>query len=297
MRISCIIGPLSLLGISELFAYGAADGASNSVLATAGSGMAWMAAFAVSAAGGLFAFLFVICRRRSKLRELEDAARREFSTRLIRSQEEERQRIASELHDSLGQDLLLIKTSAQLALAERNTDPKIAARLDQIQSIAAKAVKDVRAITGDLRPPELDRLGLAAALEAMAAQVSETTRLEIDCGLDNVDHQVAKEDEINVYRIVQECLTNALKHSGANRVQIVAHRVNGALKVRVEDDGRGFEPAECFEPTDGTGMGLVGLAERTRSLGGQLHINSAPGEGARITLTIPVQNHEPKSGS
>lgn len=246
----------------------------------------------VSAIGLIMALLYLVCRRRSKVEEQRSSAQREFSMGLIRSQEEERRRIAHELHDSLGQDLLLIKTSAQLALTERSTGPNVTARLTQIRSIAAKAVDDVRTITGNLRPPELDRLGLAAALEAMAAQISNNSSLEIDCGVARMDHRLAKDDEINVYRIVQECVTNALKHSGASRVQILADRLNGDLNIQVVDDGRGFDPSRCMEGKRSGGLGLIGLAERSRSLGGDLQIESAPRQGTRITLTVPIQDHD-----
>ena len=246
----------------------------------------------VGSFGLILALLYLVCRRRSRIGEQRNTAQREFSMRLIRSQEEERKRIAHELHDSLGQDLLLIKTSAQLALAERNAAPNVTARLTQIRSIAAKAVDDVRTITGNLRPPELDRLGLAAALEAMANQISNNSSLEIDCGVARMDHRLAKDDEINVYRIVQECVTNALKHSGANRVQILADRLNGDLNIRVVDDGRGFDPSGCMEGTSSGGLGLIGLAERSRSLGGDLQIESTPQQGTCITLTVPIQDHD-----
>ena len=112
----------------------------------------------------VLAWLFVMCRLQARRQRQEHVRREDFSVRLIRSQEQERQRIAHELHDSLGQDLLLIKTSAQLALDELEGAPKVRKRLNAITSLAAKSVQDVRAITGDLRPPELDRLGLAAAV-------------------------------------------------------------------------------------------------------------------------------------
>jgi len=107
-----------------------------------------------------------------------------------------------------------------------------------------------------------------------------------------MDHRLAKDDEINVYRIVQECVTNALKHSGASRVQILADRLNGDLNIQVVDDGRGFDPSRCMEGKRSGGLGLIGLAERSRSLGGDLQIESAPRQGTRITLTVPIQDHD-----
>jgi signal transduction histidine kinase len=258
----------------------------------AAGGLLWVFGGVVLATFTALTFSMIRCRLQARACESMDLARHEFSRRLMSSQEQERKRIAQELHDCLGQDLLLIKTSAQMAAASEQLDPRAYERLTLIISLASKAVGNVRSITGNLRPPELDRLGLAAAIEAMADNVSESSKLDVQCGVEHVDHQVPKADEINLYRIVQECLSNAIKHSNASHVRIQSHRVNGTLDLSVSDDGRGFDPSDHLGGGVSSGMGLVGMSERTRSLGGRLSIESAPGRGARVSLSIPVHDHE-----
>lgn len=140
----------------------------------------------------------------------EQQAREQFTRELITSQEAERRRIAGELHDSLGQNLLLVKNRAQMALAERVAVPDIREQLEGIREVATQAIAEVRQISRDLHPYQLDHLGLTWALESLIAGVAQSTAIAIERKLDDVDEVFPRDAATNVYRVVQESLNNIL---------------------------------------------------------------------------------------
>ena len=220
--------------------------------------------------------------------ERERRARDEFTQRLIASQEAERSRIAGELHDSLGQNLLLIKNRAQLALASGAIPPDLAWQLESIQDMAGQSITEVRQISHDLRPYQLDQLGLTRALEALVDGAARNTGFQFTKKLDAVDDVLSPDAATNLYRIVQESLNNILHHARAHHAHVALERDLRELRLLVEDDGRGFTPGEPAPARTEGGFGLRNVAERVRILGGVLCINSAPGRGTRVELTIPL---------
>lgn len=223
-------------------------------------------------------------RARSLARESQ--ARDEFTHRLIAAQEAERSRIAGELHDSLGQSMLLVKNRAQLSLAGAALPQGLRTQLESIQEIAAQAIAEVRHISHDLRPYQLDQLGLTRALESMIDGAARGAGLLIERRLEQVDDAFTADSAIHFYRIVQESLNNIMKHSRARRVEIRLERDIHQIRLWIEDDGCGFTPGG---PTpQGVGLGLKNIAERARILGGALRIESHPGRGSTIELTIGV---------
>jgi signal transduction histidine kinase len=210
-----------------------------------------------------------------------------FSRQLIASQEQERKRIAGSLHDGIGQDLLIIKHRAMMALEEVNGNIE---HLKDILEISTEAIDDVRRISRDLRPYQLERVGLTATLQSMLRAVDESTDLEITPEISDIDGMIAPEREIDLYRVMQEALNNILKHASARQVLVRLEKRNGTLLVTVRDDGRGFD-ADAACDAAGSGLGLQGMAERVRMLGGELSIESAPGEGTLIRVMLPVAEH------
>jgi signal transduction histidine kinase len=231
--------------------------------------------------------------RSIKLRQLhrERTRRDEFARRLIESQETERKRIAGELHDSMGQDLILIKNAANLTLRKFTPDPPVQERLSEMADLASHALSNARAITSNLRPPELDRLGLTAALEAMLDKHAEHSGIQFVSTIDNVDGLWPPEQEINVYRVVQESLNNALKHAGPRRIEVEVKRLEAEVKMTVIDDGCGFDTEASLASGRRLGMGLTGLEERVRILGGEMELTSARGAGTSLRYRIPVPGH------
>ena len=242
-----------------------------------------LAALAVSGAVlGIFKY---------RIRQLEQrqAAQQEFARQLISSQEAERKRIAAELHDGLGQNLLVIKNRALFGLLQPDDAPRATAQLTDISTTASQAIDEVRQIAANLHPYQLDRLGLTKALNAMVRKVSAAAQVDIACTLDNVDGELVPASEINLYRIVQECLNNIVKHAQATEASVNLRRLPQSLHLTINDNGRGFVKTELRNgETKAGGFGLTGLSERALLLHGTLNIQSTPGDGTRITLTLPL---------
>ncbi|MBI4661627.1 MAG: hypothetical protein HY735_22620 [Verrucomicrobia bacterium] len=235
-------------------------------------------------------------RRRIQQLERQHAAQQAFSRQLIASQEQERTRIAAEIHDSLGQNLLVIKNLAllgQAAPANAGTAPE---RFGEVSILASQTIKEMRSIAYALRPFELDRLGLRRAIAVMAEKAADSSGCKIETSLAEMDGLFSGEHQIALYRIVQESLTNVLKHSGAAWAWIEIAREKNALELRIQDNGRGFDAAG--RESDGKGLGFSGMTERARILGGELRVESALGRGTLIRLRVPLgrnrdgENHE-----
>jgi signal transduction histidine kinase/ligand-binding sensor domain-containing protein len=219
-------------------------------------------------------------------------AQEEFSRRLIDSQEQERKRIAAELHDSLGQNLLVIKNYALMGLNAANGTNPTREHLNEISDSATLAIEEVRQIAHNLRPYQLERLGLTNTLQAMLRQIANASDIGFTWEVDPIDGLLSKEEEISLYRIVQEAVNNILKHSGAKDASIRIKLVVGEIQLTIVDDGRGFrlEPAGQAEMQK-RGFGLTGSAERVRMLGGKQTIQTAPGKGTTIYITINTHTH------
>jgi len=220
-------------------------------------------------------------RERAFARERE--ARLEYTLQLIASQEAERARIAGELHDSLGQSLSLIKNRAQLALLEQSLSDTVREQLEAISTTTAQAVDEVRQISRDLHPYQLAHLGLTRALETLIDNAAAASDIHFNKKFDPVDTTFSRDAATNLYRIVQEGINNILKYSRARNADVTLERDVHDVQLTIHDDGCGFAAGDR-----GKGMGLKNIAERTRILGGELELASAPGKGTRIKITIPI---------
>jgi signal transduction histidine kinase len=218
------------------------------------------------------------------------AAQQVFSRQLIASQERERKRIAGELHDSLGQQLLIIKNWAVLALNSLQNQKSPKEPLDEISSTASHAVEEMRGIAYNLRPYQLEKLGLTVAIRGLIARVAASSNIRFAAEIDVVDGLFSQEIEISIYRIVQEALNNTIKHSHATEGRVLVTSSSGTLDLMIEDNGRGFTPPDVRLPQQvHKGFGLLGIAERVRMLGGRLVIESAPGGGSTIQISLKAQ--------
>ena len=218
-----------------------------------------------------------------------EAARAQLLGRLVTAQEEERRRLSRELHDQFGQYLatmmLCIKTLRPEAFGAAGRDG-----LQRLEELTGKLVEEVHHLAWELRPAALDDLGLQAALHNYAERWSERSGVAVDFHGGGLERQrLPPEVETTVYRIVQEALTNVLKHAAARRVSVIAERRREHLLVIVEDDGRGFDAeAAARPPAAGRGLGLPGMRERVALVGGALDFDSAPGGGTTVRARIPV---------
>ena len=207
-----------------------------------------------------------------------------FSKQILKSQEDERRRIAVNLHDTLGQNLLFIKNQSRLALQMPDDKTALQHRMDVISETASQAIEEVRQITHNLRPYQLDRLGLTQAVRAIIQQVSDNSEILFANNVDDIDRIFDEESEIHVYRIMQESLNNIVKHSKATEATVVVKRQTTAVLLSIRDNGRGFDSTRA----NSAGLGLNGIAERVWILGGKSTISSSPGQGTNLTFEIPT---------
>ncbi|MBN1448713.1 MAG: tetratricopeptide repeat protein [Bacteroidetes bacterium] len=215
---------------------------------------------------------------------------RVYAQQLIQTQERERERIATDLHDSLGQELVVIKNRAMMALRHMDDPQKLRSQLQQVSDLSGHMLEDIRAIAHHLRPLELDRLGLTATLQGVAHELREATPIRIQADIDPIDGLFGKEQEIILYRIVQEALGNAVKHANATAVTVRLKQMDGRCRIEITDDGKGFLPEDTGTKGGNgrRGLGLSGMHERVHMLDGTMNIDAAPGEGTSITIDLPL---------
>ena len=212
-----------------------------------------------------------------------------FSQLVLGKLEEERHRIAVNLHDSLGQTLHVIKNHADLATQSPEEAKAVRRRLDEISSTAAHAIEDVRRITHGLRPYQLDRLGLTKSIRALIAQAAENRLISFASRIEEIDGLLDKDAEIHFYRIVQEAVTNVTKHSAATEATVVIKYREKLVSLSVRDNGKGFDYAKLVAQPNEVGFGLTGLGERARIIKGILTIDSKPQAGTSVTMEVPAK--------
>ncbi len=247
----------------------------------------WFRALAgIGVAGIVFGWYEHRLHRLRRQRQAQES----FSRRLIASQESERQRLAGELHDGLGQDLLVIASQAQLSLGQPGNSPTTTARLQEITDTAKQAIQQARRMAHNLRPGLLEELGLTKAIRANADRAAHASGISMAVALEDVDGLLPPEFEVNLFRISQEGLNNVLKHANASKVEITLTKQPISLCLLVEDNGRGFEPGRLESaPPDQRGFGLHQIAERAKMMGGRLDLQSRPGKGTRLIVEVPLQ--------
>ncbi|MCA1636850.1 MAG: histidine kinase [Acidobacteria bacterium] len=231
---------------------------------------------------GLALIGFVLYKRRISELKRKQTAQEEFSRSLINAQETERRRIAAELHDSLGQSLAMIKNSAVFGEQAAADLPTAKEQLAQITAQSAHAISEVREIAYNLRPYLLDRLGLTKAIRSMLNKVADSSAFNLVYEVDNVDELFPNEAEINIYRIIQESLNNIIKHAEASEVKVSVKKIERALLIEIEDNGKGFD----IQDENRGGFGLLGMTERVRILGGTLSVQSVIGKGTKIVIKL-----------
>lgn len=222
--------------------------------------------------------------RESELRRRQHV-QQEFSRKLLESQEAERKRIASEMHDSLGQYLLAIKNWAMFGL--NSLPEKDAAReyLTEVSDTSALALEEVREIAHNLRPYQLERLGLTNTLEYMLKNIKAASLINFTFAVENIDNLLSKDAEIVFYRIIQETLNNVIKHSEAKNAEILIKKTGAVLEFVCRDDGKGFDVETAKHSTE-RGLGLDGIEERLKILGGEGKIESEPNKGTNVIVQI-----------
>jgi two-component system sensor histidine kinase UhpB len=221
-----------------------------------------------------------------------------LSEQLVNAQEDERKRISRELHDELGQALTATRIDLLAVSESLDQDRSVGTscngrdvhqRLTDTILVVEQMLKQVREMALDLRPSMLDDLGLVPTLGWHTRRFAERTGVNVTLDHRGMEERLPAQVETTLYRTVQEALTNISKHAQAKNVGIHIARVNSTVRAIVQDDGKGFDPqAVQARHTTERGVGLVGMRERVVGAGGNLIVNSAPGQGTRLSLTMPL---------
>jgi two-component system sensor histidine kinase UhpB len=211
------------------------------------------------------------------MRRLE-AERRRSGSSALRAQEEERARVARDLHDEVNQSLTGVLL--RLEAARETAPPELEAELSETKALANQAMRELLSLARQLRPTALDDLGLKAAI---AGQVDQVAGGEVQASLsaEGDFSDLPGDVQLVVYRVAQEALSNAVRHSGASRIEVMLRRIGPAVELEVSDDGAGF----AFSEAEG-GLGIPGMRERALLVGGEVVIESGPGRGTTVRLTI-----------
>jgi len=257
-----------------------------------------MLTFGITLAGGLLLALVTIGRtlqlERQLEQRLEENARahddlRDLSARLLRAQENERRTLARELHDEVGQSLSAILMEAEgAACAEEPAE--VREHLAAIRAMAEKTVNEVRDLALLLRPSMLDDFGLVPALQWQAREMAKRTGLRVVVNAGDTVDGLPGEHQTCIYRLVQEALNNSARHASARNVEVTVARDGARVQFSVRDDGAGFDPRLV------RGLGLLGMEERVRRLGGLVRVDSQPGRGTLVAAELPMAEMAAKNG-
>ncbi|MGB9475814.1 MAG: ATP-binding protein [Candidatus Udaeobacter sp.] len=229
-------------------------------------------------------------RREMAVREKAELAREALRRKLLHAQEEERQRIARELHDQMGQNLTALNLGLKALLNGDPRSKKLLGVVQPLQELATQTARDLHRVAVELRPAALDDLGLVKAIRNLTETWSARCRIEVDFEAGKYDSAgLSSEIETTLYRVIQEALNNVAKHSRARHVSLVLRRAADHVQTIIEDDGRGFDPAGTPSAANGHRghLGLLGIQERLAIIGGSLNVESAPGRGVTLIVRIP----------
>lgn len=222
---------------------------------------------------GLFVlFLIIYLVRSRKFVKHKQRLQEQFSQDLINEQERERTRLARELHDSVGQKLMLLSKQTKSS-GDSN-----------MENLADTTLEEIRSISRGLHPSNLERLGLTESINALVYNINANTDLFFTDEIDNIDNILSKDAELHIYRIIQETLNNIVKHSEAKAVKMNINKTVNAINIEVSDNGKGFDSETKYKTIS---LGLKTLYERAKIIGAQIHLNSQVNSGTKITLNIP----------
>lgn len=262
-----------------LLAFGHLDGAlSRSFIVALLSGLALVVA----------SMIYILrLERQTHARYIELARSRHelqrLSLRLVDAQESERRSISRELHDEIGQSLgALLVDLSRLSASLPSARPEVKEQVERMKSVAETSVQAVRNIALLLRPSMLDDLGLGPALEWQGREVSRRSEIEVEVHAGSAFGDLPPDYATAIYRLVQEALNNSIRHSGAKTAKVEVEQSGRRIRVRISDDGRGFDPKRT------RGLGILGMEERVKRLGGEFTVDSSPGRGTAIIAELPL---------
>ena len=219
---------------------------------------------------------------------------RHLSSKLLTAQEIERRSIAMEIHDQTGPDLAVLKIQLKAIAGKLRKDQgRLKASLDETMYLLNLIIQDLRRLSRDLSPTMIEEMKLCKTLRWMLNDFKKQTRVKISMDLADIDEQFCKDEQIIIYRIVQEALNNIRKHAQASHVGVAIKKEDGHIFFQIEDNGNGFDVKEAINRhVTVRGMGLPALYERVNMLGGTLNLSARKGEGTRLSFVIPLQEKD-----
>jgi len=217
---------------------------------------------------------------------------RRLSSMMVAAVEQERKHLSRELHDEFLQNLVALKIRVKLLADERDDGERERARARIAEDIRVTILGVKRMIRG-LPPSELDRRGLSSALGSVFRDIEDVYGFTVHASLDRVGDGLDEVAALALYRIVQEAVANAVKHAGVDEAVVTLGAANGAVRATVRDEGRGFELPDAEALGGDACIGLAGMRERAALVGGTVVVQSAPGEGTTVRVSVPAKGHEP----
>ncbi len=227
-------------------------------------------------------------KKRLEKYEKESKVQEDFSRKLIETQENEKKRIAHELHDTIAHEVLISKNKALMALKHKDDNDKLVKTMEEISELSTSTITDVRNIAYNLHPHQLEKLGITKTIGSIINEVSKSTDINFIYETDNIDEVLSKESEINLFRVIQEIISNIIKHSKASEVILKVSRTEKELWILIVDNGRGFDiHSKAFDEAK-SGFGLSGITERIKFMSGELKIDSEINKGTTLKFKIPI---------
>jgi len=245
-------------------------------------------------ASSMLVAIYYVQEREAALREKE-AQLEMLSRRLLTVQEEERRRLANDIHDELIQLLFGLRYELDIVRGKLDEGRGVEDELSRMKGKIDQGLNELRRILRNLRPALLDDLGLVSALKLLVRQVNETAGIQASLHAGKEVERLPTEIEICLYRVAQEALTNAVKHSGAGIISLTLLAEDGHIRLEIADDGAGFDSTEHIWSSPGRSgerLGLFGMRERVRGLDGTFLIDSEPGGGTRVSAVLPLAEYE-----
>ncbi|MEE9397346.1 MAG: 7TM diverse intracellular signaling domain-containing protein, partial [Methylococcales bacterium] len=249
-----------------------------------------VAAEAVLLALALASRIKLLQKQESMAQQALLESKRHFSSQLIATQDTERRRVSNELHDGIGQNLMVVNNRLH-RLIKADTSPQLAEQLDFVSEVTQQTIHDLRRLSHRLHPHQLDRLGLAVAIEAVANETLSDAGISLNCQIDAIDHLVTKDQALHVYRIVQEAVKNIIRHAEAAIVTISLVHDNDAIALNISDNGQGIDAIWLERKDFSHAFGLSSMQERVQLLAGTFDIFNSNPSGLTVEVRIPlVQN-------
>ena len=227
-------------------------------------------------------------RQETERRAVLEAELSEVLRRTVADQEAERLRIARELHDTLGQSLTLLQLGLEVLGGLPADSTAFQERLAALKSLAAELGRDLNRLAWEVRPTALDDLGIETAIRNLLETWSERSAIPFDLHMTLADKRLSSEIETTLYRVLQEALTNVVRHADATRVGVVLGATDELVTMIIEDDGQGFFTDADLGNLPPKRLGLLGIRERVALVGGLLEVESSPGEGTTVFVRIPL---------